>query len=482
MIRALAAGSLFIAMSLAAALVPHGALAAEHPVRDPASFAAAVAAAQPGDTIVLAKGTWRDAELVFTGQGTQDQPITLCAESPGDVILSGRSRLAIAGEHLVVRGLWFRQGEAIDDVIRFRRDSKQLAAHCRLEGCAIDGYGSVRGESKWVSIYGHDNVVEHCRFADKTDGGTLLVVWLGEDGGRHRIASCAFGPRPRLGKNGGETIRIGDSATSLQSAKCVVEANVFTACDGEAEIISNKSCDNLYRGNTFLGCAGALTLRHGNRCRVEANFFFGQGKAGAGGVRIIGEDHVVVNNYFADLEGDDGRAALSLMNGDPKAKPNGHHPVRRAIVAFNTVVACKQPLLIGLTDKDEHLPAPPTDCQIANNLLHTKRGPVITLRDPAAEIRWQGNLCDGEKLGIEPTGGVKLLKLPFQVGDDRLMRLTSIDPPLPAAAGDWPEIPLDMEGQPRSWPSVVGADVPSNAKVKWRPQTAQEVVAEWMRR
>ena len=44
-----------------------------------------------------------------------------------------------------------------------------------------------------------------------------------------------------------------------------MEQNFFDRCDGELEIISSKSCDNIYRGNTFLNCAGMLTLRHGNR-------------------------------------------------------------------------------------------------------------------------------------------------------------------------------------------------------------------------
>ena len=57
----------------------------------------------------------------------------------------------------------------------------------------------------------------------------------------------------------------------MKSAKCVVAENLFENCDGEIELISNKSCDNVYLRNTIVGCAGALTLRHGNGYVVREN-------------------------------------------------------------------------------------------------------------------------------------------------------------------------------------------------------------------
>ena len=57
---------------------------------------------QPGDTLTLADGEWRDFEILFTGRGAVDRPITLTAQTPGGVIVTGRSNLRMAGEHLVV--------------------------------------------------------------------------------------------------------------------------------------------------------------------------------------------------------------------------------------------------------------------------------------------------------------------------------------------------------------------------------------------
>ena len=60
-----------------------------------------------------------------------------------------------------------------------------------------------------------------------------------------------------------------------------------------AEIISNKSCKNTYSDNGFYECKGTLTLRHGNDCLVTGNYFIGNNISQTGGVRIIGENHVV---------------------------------------------------------------------------------------------------------------------------------------------------------------------------------------------
>ena len=89
----------------------------------------------------------------------------------------------------------------------------------------------------------------------------------------HRIDHNYFGSRPELGENGGETIRVGTSTYSRTSSKTLIENNIFRGCNGESEIISNKSGDNIYRNNLFIESEGTLTLRHGNNALVENNVF-----------------------------------------------------------------------------------------------------------------------------------------------------------------------------------------------------------------
>jgi len=74
------------------------------------AFKDAVKNAKPGDVITLANGTWDDFEILFTGKGEKDKPITLTAETKGKVILTGQSNLRLGGEYLEVSGLVFKDG------------------------------------------------------------------------------------------------------------------------------------------------------------------------------------------------------------------------------------------------------------------------------------------------------------------------------------------------------------------------------------
>lgn len=478
--RTLAAG---LSVLLAAHYGGRPTPAADHRVGTASEIAGVLAAVQPGDTITLRDGPWRDAEILFDAAGTRERPITLRAQTPGRVIVSGRSRLRIAGEHLVVDGLVFNRASHRDDLISFRRDSRRLASHCRLTNCAVVDCNAPDGspDTRWVSIYGHHNRVDRCWIEGKTGAGATLVVWLAGGPNEHRIDHNSFGPRPKLGKNGGETIRVGDSKTSRTVSRTVVEFNRFEQCDGEAEIISNKSCENVYRSNLFLRCSGALTLRHGDRCTVEGNVFLGRKARGTGGVRIIGEDHRIFNNYFADLEGSDARAALSIMNGSLDSPPNGYFPVKRAVVAFNTFVDCKQTLVIGLSDEDAGNRVPPEGCTVANNLIVGRRGPLIDLRVTPIDFHWQGNLVSGSGASLATGGlpGVRLAAVSLEGRHDEVRRPSPASPAVDAAEGIFPFVQDDIDGQPRGGRKDIGCDEVSIDPVLRRPPGPSAVGPVW---
>ena len=202
-------------------------------------------------------------------------------------------------------GLRFESGHSDDNgVIEFRNGSSK-AYNSRVTNTSIVNYNpAIRGEEyKWVSIYGTHNRVDHCYFKGKLNDGALLVVWIPDSGEEvfHKIDNNYFGERPPLGYNGGETIRIGTSDYSLGDASCIVEYNYFERCDGEAEIISNKTGNNIFRYNTFFECDGTLTFRHGEKSYAYGNYFFGNNKPGTGGIRLVGPYHQIYNNYFVDL-------------------------------------------------------------------------------------------------------------------------------------------------------------------------------------
>ncbi|MDE2731465.1 MAG: glycosyl hydrolase family 28-related protein [Bacteroidota bacterium] len=428
-----------------------------------AEFHDAVRAARPGDTIVMVNGIWKDVVLTFDADGLEGDSITVRAESAGRVILTGSSRLRMGGRYLKVEGLWFHRGALSGGhVVQFRTD--RPAHHSRLTDCAITEYNPANWllQYKWVSLYGTHNRVDHCYFAGKTHDGATLVVWLedppNDQPNYHRIDHNFFGWRPVLGKNGGETIRIGTSSRSMQDSFTAVEFNLFHRTNGEHEIISNKSGHNTFQYNTFHEARGALTLRHGNHAVIRQNYFLGGGQPGTGGVRVIGEDHEVSHNYFAHLQGDSSRASLSVMNGIPDSPLNRYFQVRRAVIANNTFIDTHTTILYGL-GADQEKTLLPEQVLFARNLVATSSvRPVVSDHVPTDQVSWLGNLFYGSSLGIEQRAGI-LWESPDLVRDPHdLLQPSGIGqgarlefPPLTPA-----DVGVSWWGQP--WTPTVLAD------------------------
>jgi len=372
-------------------------------VDSPKALNEAIALVQAGDEIVMRDGTWRDLPIRFKGSGTESAPIVLRAETSGQVRLTGRSMLRMAGSWLEVRGLVFTDGSTEGaDVIEFRFSSSEFAQHSRLVDCAIIDYNPRSDRSyKWVSVYGQDNAVENCHFSGKTNQGTLLTVWLdaAQSPNRTIIRGNYFGPRPSSnGKNEYETIRIGTSGTSHLDSMALVEGNYFEACNGEIEVISNKSCGNIYRNNVFDRCEGQLTLRHGNDCLIEGNAFYGASLDRTGGVRVIGSGHVVRQNYFQGLRGEELRAVISLMSGEERPKPSGYFPVVEAEVRDNVIVNCELAFGIGSNSSSKPTVLPPAHSIIAGNRIFGGRGDLIEFYRESPELRFEANQVSGYTL------------------------------------------------------------------------------------
>lgn len=340
-------------------------------VNDAVGINTAMRTAQPGDTLIMYNGIWSNQEIIFSGKGAKDSPIVLTAETPGKVILSGKSSLHIAGQYLVVKGLVFTNGNIANrSVIEFR-NGKQFANNCRLSHVIINNYQAPDDttETHWISLYGTHNRVDHCTVQRKKNEGTTLVVWLNGTPNYDTIDHNRFGPRPPLGRNGGEIIRVGTSAWSMTDSYTTVENNYFDRCDGEIEVISNKSCHNTYKNNTFYKCQGTLTLRHGHDNLVEGNKFFGDGKPETGGVRIIGSDQKVIHNYFKGLTGTGLRAPISVMNAQLHPALNGYWPVKNVTIAGNTIKNCREGIVMGSGAGQKDRVVALSGCHIDNNKI-----------------------------------------------------------------------------------------------------------------
>ncbi|MEO9966740.1 MAG: polysaccharide lyase 6 family protein [Reichenbachiella sp.] len=370
---------------------------AEDTIGNAAELKTKLALANPGDTIKLANGEWKNAELVIKAQGSKEAPIVVMAETFGGVKLTGSSNLKLGGEYVVVSGLHFTDGYTpTAEVISFKIKKNDLANNCRVTQTVISNYSNPeRHESDyWVGMYGKNNRFDHNALVGKGNKGVTMAVRLNSEESlenSHLIDHNYFGPRENLGANGGETLRIGTSHYSLSFSNTQVLNNYFDRCDGEHEIISNKSCGNLFKGNVFEECVGTLTFRHGNENTVESNAFIGNGKPHTGGIRVINEKQKVLNNYGYGLTGHRFRGALVVMNGVPNSPINRYHPVKDSEINNNTFINCDYVQLCAGSDAERS--AIPQTTSISNNIFwNESKNDVFTAYDDISGITFDGNI------------------------------------------------------------------------------------------
>jgi len=207
-----------------------------------------------------------------------------------------------------------------------------------------------------------------------------------------------------------------------------MEYNYFHRTDGENEIISNKSNNNIYRYNTFYDCTGSLTLRHGNENLVTGNIFVGgRDTRDPTGVRIIGERNEVTNNYFANSPTHS--QPMQINNGVVDAPLNSFHAAKGSVVRNNTFYNAvrefvtigqgyndgKRPVRLSGVFDNNLLVAPDSDISTTENL-----GEVIThdstylgessadqhrnffiIDDPYHEMTFAGNVAFGRPAGFD---------------------------------------------------------------------------------
>lgn len=389
---------------------------------------------KPGDDIVLANGVWKNAEINFYGLGTKEQPITLRAETPGKVFIEGISYLHLGGEYLHVDGLYFRNGYSPKNaVIQYRIGKDSTANHCRISNTVIDGFTKPNRliNDRWVVFYGKHNKLDHNYITGKSnDGETVRVFFTGNQhvNAHHQIVNNYFGPRPRKGGPRAETIRVGDSKTRFSPGYVNVANNYFDACNGEVEIISDKTNFNTYKNNVFYKCEGSLVLRHGCYTTVDSNIFIGGDDSNFyGGIRIVNAGHKITNNYFYKIKGEKFRAPLAIMNGIPMTPLNRYLQVSDIVVAYNTWVDCKSPWQIGVGQNlksadvlpiSEIRSAAPIRSTVANNIIYNSvedETPIINHSEMDG-IVFKNNMIDnngGEysEYDVLQNGSLKMKKI-----------------------------------------------------------------------
>ena len=461
-------------------------MATDFTVSNASDIEDAMDSAQPGDVLIMTDGVWTNQDIDFAGFGAAGNPITLRAETPGGVQLNGTSQLSISGRYLVVDGLNFEGGGAssLNYVVQFRGPEGD-ARNCRLTNTQILNYNppSIDTRYHWVNLYGQDNRVDHCRFQGQNHSGVTVVVVLNDNGqsARHLIDQNAFLDRPLGNSNGFEAIRVGTSARHTISAQVVVENNLFENIDGEIEIISHKSGDNVYRYNTFRNCAGTLTLRHGSGATIDSNFFLGQDKNRSGGIRVVDGDHVIVNNYIANID-DRADAAISFAAGIDDGPANGYQPVENVLVYNNTIVDVEGAAVIfdwnfGRTDNGGLQDLLPVNVSFVNNLIRSTSTELFEGQEGPG-YTWTDNIAFGAGLGISGRAGLQQVNPQISLDANGLWRPDANSPAIDGGTM-LSTVVADMDGQTRVGLFDIGADEASTGPITMMPLTAEDVGPIW---
>lgn len=358
---------------------------------------------QPGDTVCIADGIYSDVRVRFLGHGTPEAPIVLRAKTPGGVTFAKGASVSVDGSYLVFEGFRF---EGLGDKVSCYVATTDSTSRCRISNCLFkgaEGPEDISRSRNFVQLRGCFNEVSDCAFLDKNSLGVSLGVNLKENSVAGHVIRNNFFTRPsvlRKGKsilNGQECIRLGSSTRCFEDACCTVSGNWFYHCDGEVETISSKSCGNTYEGNLFEECVGTLTLRHGNGCTVRGNFFLGGGRKGTGGVRIIGERHILEDNWMVGLRGRSTYSAVSVVKGYENPEPHEYFQVRDAVIRSNKIIDCDYGIQIAIPTRPENVLFP-EGLSVEKNLIVCNRASqkaISVYEMDDSDINWKDNVIWG---------------------------------------------------------------------------------------
>jgi poly(beta-D-mannuronate) lyase len=432
--------SLRCLVTVVCSLLAVNAFAATTTVTSISQLQTAINGANPGDTIIVANGSYTASAAISVGRaGTSSAPITITAQSIGGVTISGSGQFSFGGTaaHVIVRGFRF----AGSGTLRAALGSH----HCRVSRCHFQS-GSSSGQHIW--FYGTDHEVDYNTFRDKATGGPVITLDrnLSDSHPTHNGTSRVYIHHNYFlnisdpDNSGSETIQTWGGFTRA-------EYNLFERADGDPEVISSKASDCIYRYNTFRNqVRGRLTLRYARRCTIEGNFFLG-----AVGLRVYGDGHKIRNNYLENAD---------MPIGDAKS---GYLHVNNTEISFNTLVNSPVSPLSGDTPPDSTL-------RIANNIFQGDTGTLVSVH---GNPTYEGNIVWGAAANGTVTGA-RRVNPQLVRNANGVLQLAGSSPAIDTAAGSY-SLPDDQDGQPRSGAKDVGADEVSSGPVTRRILSTADV-------
>ncbi len=326
--------------------------AAIYKVASAIEFQKAAGMAIAGDEIVIANGQYSGWELSVTINGTSAKPIVIRAESSGKVVFSGdvlKPIFQLNGSYTEISGLIFSacnvfKTQGSNGVLIELKNTK----YCRVTDCVFTK-NKVKTQFMPIVVIsgkGEYNRVDHCSFASNIDNQELQVKITADAIPVYTLVDHnEFKDKDKVGWpvfNGGECVQVGQEPVLLgtQYAYATVRDNRFIHCNGEPEVISNKSSGNNYINNYFEDCQGELVMRGGHDCLIDSNIF----KGGTGGIRVNGTHHTITHNQLSGIS-----TAIRLMYGMGKGKEETGFYIAASdcVIRDNHITGARIGILVG---------------------------------------------------------------------------------------------------------------------------------------
>jgi hypothetical protein len=405
------------------------------PVANSAELLSKVGSAAPGQTLVLANGTYSPGMLTVAKKGTRTQPIVIRALNPGQVKLASGSGFKLTGEWILVKDI----DKEFDDA------GKSFSFEGSARFCGYDGIlvgpttlGSPQPDAaKSLHYYAGGDAADcfftFCESRNKSRPGNGFLV----DGNFSTKRACSriLIDHPYIHDYGTEVvndfeaIRYGVSTMQTTRADAAVIRGVFRNIATEPEIISIKANNVESWGHTVENCVGSLSIRHGDNnfhrdCYVIGPATGASGKK-AGGARVYGKNNDVSFCHFEDLNGSGFESTLTIDGGDTSSPTNDHQNVVGGTFTNNVGVNCATAIVIG-----EHFGTAPKDITVSGNrFVHCGGQAVRTVKAPTgtnhiADNVHHSSVAEAQSAGMTgPTGGA----FRFAGRGPRLVRLAASD-------------------------------------------------------
>ena len=438
-----------------------------------ANLTTRINSAVPGDIIILSNGVYTTSSAIsVTRAGTAANRIVIQAQTVGGAEITGTSGFSLGSgaAYVTIQGFKFTHASNIS--------ISSSANHCRFTRNTVELAIPAGSQVSYFNINGDDVEIDRNELRNKSTLGEMLdIAGSGSQVARRLwVHHNYFHDFTSPGGNGAETIRWGLSGLSLSTGDGLCEYNLFVRCEGENEMISNKSSGNTYRYNTVLDCVGGeISQRHGNDC-----FYYGNYMRNTQGIRVYGDRHKIFSNYL-----ENNSVGVNMGNGDGDVYAGdpltSHDRPDDNVVVFNTFI--NNGTHYEMAGRTGGLGS--SNTVVANNIFDGG-GTMASISSSAPytgswsnNIRWQtssaGNMPASGYLTVNP------LLLADAAG---IYHLQAGSPAIDAGVGAYDYygvysaftyVTNDMDGQPRLLSPDIGADEYSSAPVTARFLTTNDV-------